>query len=84
MPGDDSNPAKEGKTSGKFVEKTMRIAEVMAVCPEAADILVEYGLHCFSCPLGDQETLQEGAYVHGFDDWMLEELVDDLNVSIET
>lgn len=87
MPEDRSNPVKGCKTGQEdakniCVRDDMRVAEIIALCPEAADIMAEYGLHCFSCALGGAETLAEGTRMHGFDDEKLAELLDDINRAI--
>ncbi len=61
------------------VNREMRVAEILALCPESADVMAAYGLHCFSCSLGGVESLNEGCGIHGFDDETVEALVDDLN-----
>ena len=60
----------------------MRIQEIIVLCAEAADIMAEYGLHCFSCSIGGIESLQDGCKMHGFDDETIDALIDDLNESI--
>ncbi len=62
----------------------MRIQEVMVLCPEAADIMAEYGLHCFSCSIGGIESIQDGCKMHGFDDETIDVLIDDLNEAIRS
>ena len=57
----------------------MLLEDIVMCHPEVAGVLVEYGLHCFACPYAGEETLEEGARMHGFDDAMLSELVDDMN-----
>ena len=60
----------------------MRVLEVIALFPQAADIMQEYGLHCFSCKLGGVETLEEGCRTHGMSEELIEELIDDINTAI--
>lgn len=64
------------------INKHMTVREIMALVPAAADIMVEYGLHCFSCSIGGVETLQQGCGMHGFDEETVEALVDDINDAI--
>lgn len=63
--------------------KDMRVGEIIAILPGAADIMTEYGMHCSSCSLGAVETLGEGARIHQFEDDVLEELLDDLNAALK-
>lgn len=61
------------------INKGMTVREIMALVPAAADIMVEYGLHCFSCSIGGVETLEQGGGMHGFDDETIDALVEDIN-----
>lgn len=64
------------------ITKDMTVREIMALVPAAADIMVEYGLHCFSCSIGGVETLAQGCDMHGFDADTVDALVDDINEAI--
>lgn len=64
------------------VDRTMRVLEIVTLCRESADIMAEYGLHCFSCSIGGVETLEDGCRMHGFSDEQIDELVDDINQMI--
>ena len=61
------------------INKEMTVREIMTLVPAAADIMIEYGLHCFSCSVGGVETLAEGCQMHGFDEDTVEALVEDIN-----
>jgi hybrid cluster-associated redox disulfide protein len=63
-----------------LITKTMRVSDIAALCPGAADVLGEYGLHCAGCSYNGMETLEEGCHLHGFEDAEIAELVDDLNI----
>jgi hybrid cluster-associated redox disulfide protein len=60
----------------------MRVYEIIAMCPEAPEIMAAYGLHCFSCSIGGVESLEDGCSLHGFTDETVEALIDDLNDAI--
>ena len=49
------------------ITKDMTIAEVMKHKPEAAVILMQFGMGCIGCPSSQSETLEEAALVHGMD-----------------
>ena len=57
-------------------EKTTLIGDLLKQAPEKADILLEAGMHCLSCPASQMETLVEACEVHGID---VEELLKELN-----
>lgn len=79
MSGQKSTPAKE---KGFCISRHMVVQEIIALSPQAADIMVEYGLHCYSCSIGGVETLEDGCKVHGMSDELIDELVDDINTAI--
>lgn len=64
------------------IHRDMRVYEIMALCPQAPDIMSAYGLHCFSCSLGGIESIQEGCSMHGFPEDTIDALVEDLNEAI--
>lgn len=45
----------------------MTIAQVLEVNDNFKDILMGFGMHCFSCPCALAETLEEAAEVHEID-----------------
>ena len=59
----------------KITENTL-IADVLELNPNAADILLEAGMHCFGCALAHGETIAEAVAVHGED---LQALLEKLN-----
>ena len=59
----------------KFDKDTL-IGDLLEKAPEKADILLEAGMHCLSCPASQMETLEEACEVHGID---VEDLVEKLN-----
>ena len=74
-----TNPSKQVEPEIPCVQRNMRIHEIITLCPEAAEVMAAYGLHCFSCSIGGVESLQEGCGMHGFDEDTIDALVDDLN-----
>ena len=59
----------------KTITKEMTIREVLEIDPTTAPIMMEYGMHCMGCPLG-QDCLEQGCAAHGSD---VNELVTALN-----
>lgn len=57
-------------------DKDMLIGDLLAEAPEKADILLEAGMHCLSCPASQMESLAEACEVHGID---VEDLLTKLN-----
>ncbi|PKM95391.1 MAG: disulfide oxidoreductase [Firmicutes bacterium HGW-Firmicutes-1] len=49
------------------ITKEMTIGDVVRNFPKSVDVLYSFGMHCVGCPSSQSETLEEAAYVHGFD-----------------
>ena len=63
----------------KITENTL-IAECLELNPNAAEILMSAGMHCFGCALAHGETIAEAVAVHGED---LDALLAKLNEGLE-
>ena len=57
------------------------IAEIVRRHPEGAEILMRYGLGCVHCPMAQQETLEQGARLHGLSAKEIERILNELNQS---
>ncbi len=60
----------------KKITKDMLISELVEEHPDAVPVLFEAGFHCLGCAMASQETIGQGAEVHGMDP---KELVKKLN-----
>lgn len=60
-------------------KKTMTIEQVLSINPNAAPILMGFGMHCLGCPMSRMESLEQAAGVHGFDVELLIEKLNELN-----
>lgn len=59
----------------KEISKNMTIAQVLEQNEKLKDVLVGFGMHCFSCPCALGETLEEAAEVHDIDvDYLIKKL----------
>ena len=54
----------------------MTVAQVLEINPNLKDVLMGFGMHCFSCPCALAETIEEAAEVHDID---VEFLIQKLN-----
>ena len=61
------------------IVKEMRVGDVLAIAPQTAEIFMGFGMSCFACPVGEDETIEEAAMVHNID---LDELLKLLNEAI--
>ncbi|MEJ8554860.1 DUF1858 domain-containing protein [Tepidibacter sp. Z1-5] len=62
------------------ITKDMLIGELLRINPNAAPILMGFGMGCIGCPSAQMESLEEAAAVHGIN---LDELLKKLNEGIE-
>ena len=62
------------------ITKDTLIAECLQLNPNAAEILLGAGMHCFGCAMAHAETIEEAVAVHGED---LDKLLAKLNEGIE-
>ena len=58
------------------IKKNMTIGEILRTKPEAAGILMSFGMGCIGCPSAQAETLEEAAMVHGIN---VDNLIKELN-----
>ena len=57
------------------------IGDIVDCDENTADIFLESGMHCISCPVSRMETVEEAALVHGVD---ADKLVEKLNAYFES
>ena len=62
------------------ITKDTLIAECLQLNPNAAEILLGAGMHCFGCAMAHGETIEEAVAVHGED---LDKLLAKLNEGFE-
>ncbi len=76
--------SKASKRSIPDVDASMNVLEIIALHPEAADILAAYGLHCYQCAFNTLDSLESGAKAHGLTDTDIENIVQDLTELLQT
>lgn len=59
-----------------MITKDMTIGEVIRKKPNAAEILMNFGMGCVGCPSAQAESVEDAAQVHGLS---LEALLEELN-----
>ena len=62
-----------------MITKDMLLGSVVAEYPEAAEVMLEYGLHCVGCFANAYDTVEIGAKVHGMSDEEIEKMLSDVN-----
>lgn len=51
----------------KKINKKMSFTELLENYPEAAEVLMNSGMHCLGCAMASFETLEQGCKAHGLD-----------------
>ena len=67
----------------KKIGKDMTLGEIVAANPNAAGVMMGYGLHCIGCPATALETLEQGAKMHGLSSKQIEHMVAEINKGID-
>lgn len=61
------------------ITKDMTIAEVLKMDENLQNVLMGFGMHCFTCPCALAETLEEAAEVHEIDaDFLVQKLNEEI------
>ena len=63
------------------ITKETTLGEILKTYSNAQDVLKGFGMHCFSCPMSQMETLEQAAMVHGVD---VDLMVDKLNEALKS
>lgn len=66
------------------ITKDMNLGEVVNLYPEAAEVLLEYGLHCVGCFANTFDTIEMGSKVHGLYDDEIEEMLARINTAVNS
>ncbi len=64
------------------VTRDTNLGELVKSYPQAAAILLEYGLHCVGCFANTYDTVEMGARVHGMTDEEVDEMIGRVNDAI--
>ena len=59
-----------------MITKDTIIADIIKAKPNAAQILMNYGMWCIGCPSAQMEKLEQACEIHGLD---LEKILKELN-----
>lgn len=66
------------------VKKTDLISDIVDKYPKAAELMMDYGLHCAGCFLNQFETVEEGAKLHGMSDKEIETMLRKINEKLRS
>lgn len=67
------------EVSKTLVTKDTNLGELVLKHPEAAEVLLDYGLHCVGCIASSFDTVEMGAKVHGMSDAEITGMVERIN-----
>lgn len=59
-----------------MITKDTIMADILKMNPNAAQILIEFGMGCLGCPSSQMESLEDACEIHGLN---LEEVLKKLN-----
>jgi hybrid cluster-associated redox disulfide protein len=59
------------------------IGDIIRKHPFAAEIFMDYGIHCVGCHVSDFETIEQGILGHGFSEGELLDIIDEINEMIQ-
>lgn len=65
------------------ISRESKIGDVVKEYPDAAQIMLSYGLHCVGCHVASWETIEQGCRGHGMPEEMIDELVEEVNAFID-
>ncbi|HXK52692.1 DUF1858 domain-containing protein [Candidatus Nomurabacteria bacterium] len=74
-----ANTADTSTLSHSKVTKETNLGELVMEYPEAAEVLLDYGLHCVGCFANTFDTIEMGAKIHGMGDEEIAELIERVN-----
>ena len=62
------------------ITKKIKFSDLLQKYPKAIELLMQKGMHCISCPMAQQETLEQGCEAHGLNP---DEIVKELNEKLD-
>ncbi|MBN2567471.1 DUF1858 domain-containing protein [Candidatus Woesearchaeota archaeon] len=71
--------APETVTKDRLITEEMTLGEVVRNYPDAAMVMMQFGLHCIGCHVAAYETVGQGALAHGLSDKEIGEMLDEMN-----
>lgn len=61
------------------ITKESNLGAIVNTWPDAAGIMLEYGLHCAGCFANQFDTVEQGAMIHGMSEEEITEMIARLN-----
>lgn len=70
------------KPGKQILTRSMRVADILTILPEAEGVFATYGLHCSGCSIGGAEILEEAMQMHSMKEEDMNDLLADLHVML--
>jgi hydroxylamine reductase len=64
------------------VTRDTNLGDLAKSYPQAAAIMLDYGLHCVGCFANAYDTIETGARIHGMTETEVEEMIERLNGAV--
>lgn len=71
------------KDSTFYLSRDLPISEITEKSPKAVELLGMYGLHCTNCFFNAQDTVENGAKMHGMSDEDIDSMIEEINKELE-
>lgn len=65
------------------IQRDQNLGEIAQKHPEAAKVMLEYGLHCVGCFANRFDSVEVGAKLHGMSDAEVDEMLEEINQAVE-
>lgn len=78
-PSEDSTNQDLSSKDEIVITKDMILGDIIAAHPDAAEVFLDYGLHCVGCFANAFDTVEMGAKIHMMGDDEIEEMVERVN-----
>ena len=66
------------------IKRDQNLGEIAQKHPEAAKVMLEYGLHCVGCFANRFDSVEVGAKLHGMSDSDVDEMLEEINQAVRT
>jgi hybrid cluster-associated redox disulfide protein len=82
-PEDNSDQKNLPEKKSKEIARNTIIGDIITDYPFAAEVFMDYGIHCVGCSASSFETLEQGILGHGFSEGELLDIIKELNEIVQ-
>jgi hybrid cluster-associated redox disulfide protein len=69
-------------TTSTVVTRDSNLGDIAKTYPQAAAVMLEFGLHCIGCFANQFDTVEMGARIHGMTETEVDEMLQRINEAI--